>query len=109
MCLLLDYENSKIHIDFGSFPVFEIAVERVLTEVYQGIINLNNIHYTLYPSRNLSIKEKIFNPLNCLNLYPSIDEKILLNKKEKCEPNKNIFLFKDDKNYNNIDILNYYK
>jgi len=37
MSLLIDNKDGSIRINFGSFPVFEIAAERVLTELYQGI------------------------------------------------------------------------
>ena len=37
MSLLLDKENGYVNVNFGAFPVFEIAAERVITELYQGI------------------------------------------------------------------------
>lgn len=37
MSLLIDRKNGTLNVNFGSFPVFEIAVERVITELYQGI------------------------------------------------------------------------
>lgn len=37
MSLLLDRDQGLVKMNFGSFPVFEIAAERVLTELYQGI------------------------------------------------------------------------
>lgn len=37
MSLLIDRKNGRLNLNFGAFPVFEIAVERVITELYQGI------------------------------------------------------------------------
>jgi len=37
MSLLIDRKHGTLNVNFGSFPVFEIAVERVITELYQGI------------------------------------------------------------------------
>lgn len=37
MSILIDENKGLLNINFGSFPVFEIAAERVLTELYQGI------------------------------------------------------------------------
>jgi len=34
MSILIDENKGLLNINFGSFPVFEIAAERVLTELY---------------------------------------------------------------------------
>lgn len=109
MCLLIDKENHKAHVNIGSFPVFEIAVERTLTEIYQGIEKINEIPYILEPSRDKDIFSQSLESLSCITLYPSINENLFLNKKNNCNPNKEIFLFKKDKNYDNNDVYYYYK
>ena len=41
MSLLIDRNNGILRFNLGSFPVFDIAAERVLTELYQGISSFN--------------------------------------------------------------------
>jgi len=37
MSLLVDRDSGILNMNFGAFPVFDIAAERVITELYQGI------------------------------------------------------------------------
>jgi len=43
MSLLIDKETGTLNINFGSFPVFDIAAERVLTELYQGVFSYKEV------------------------------------------------------------------
>lgn len=45
MSVIVDRENGLTNFNIGSFPVFEIAAERSLTELYQGINSFKNEHY----------------------------------------------------------------
>lgn len=40
MSLIIDRKSGIIKVNFGSFPIFNIAVERVITELYQGYASL---------------------------------------------------------------------
>ena len=42
MSFIINRETGITCTNFGSFPVFDIAAERVLTELYQGIFSYNN-------------------------------------------------------------------
>lgn len=58
--VLVDRENSLIKFNVGCFPVFEIAAERVLTELYQGINTFKNpliINKLQKPSRAHPVEE----------------------------------------------------
>jgi len=45
MSLLVDKKYNVLNINLGSFPVFDIAAERVLTELYQGIKSYRDFQY----------------------------------------------------------------
>lgn len=47
MSILVDKKYNTININFGSFPVFDIAAERVLTELYQGHDSYRNSMHLL--------------------------------------------------------------
>ena len=47
MSLLLDRQNGFINVNFGAFPVFEIAAERVLTELYQGTFSYKDEQFKM--------------------------------------------------------------
>lgn len=63
MSVLVNPYNSSIRCNWGSFPVFDIAVERVITELYQGIATyLDN-------SDGIEIPYKAFSPYEFLMQY----------------------------------------
>lgn len=111
MLLLIDKKNHRFYINFGCFPIFEIAVERVFTEMYQGTETFSDsLDYPiLIPSKHNPILFNQLESLNDITRYEALNEKIILNKKCIVEPNKDVYLFSSEKNYSNIDILNYYK
>jgi ribosomal protein S12 methylthiotransferase accessory factor YcaO len=46
MSLIVNKKTHTVTINIGASPVFEIAVERVLTELYQGTYSFNDIKLT---------------------------------------------------------------
>ena len=65
MSLLINKKNGKLNLNFGSFPVFEIAAERVLTELYQGIKSYQHKTFKL----SLQLPYKNFEIEDVLSLY----------------------------------------
>ena len=65
MSLLIDRDNGVININFGSFPVFEIAAERVITELYQGIQSYKEEQFR----NRLQIPSRIFGYQETLQTY----------------------------------------
>ncbi len=53
--LIRNYDNVNI-INFGASPYFDIAVERCLTEIYQGLCS-QNLYIEQNPMENFSIQE----------------------------------------------------
>ena len=109
MTILINYYNSTLSINFGSSPVFEIAIERTLTEIYQNIKTYNNINKDIIPFKdtNWDLMQILFygNIAYSTSFNEDFFNKLNINSK----PNKNIFLFKNNKNYSNNDFLIYYK
>lgn len=105
MSVLLNPVNYETHINIGTFPVFEIALERSITEMYQAIQIYSKI------SNELQIPGKTNSTIlnNFRNNYtaaPFIREE-LLNNIKVCAPS-DIFINKDQATSSEI-IFDYYK
>jgi YcaO-like protein with predicted kinase domain len=48
MLVILDLKNHWLKINLGSFPVFDIALERTFTEIYQNIFTLKKQHEQIH-------------------------------------------------------------
>lgn len=107
MSLIIDKKLGLLRVNFGSFPIFDIAAERILTELYQGIQSVRNINTIMklqLPYKSASnddiieeyatsisgrIMPNIFNNIQYVNTY-----------------NQDIFIHQ---NCNNQQLLDYYK
>lgn len=111
LVVIVNLKTQLISMNFGSFPVFDIALERVLTEVYQGIKSLNEIDnkksFLMNPWRSKDLSFKMYSSIDSIASSNFFNENILFDLKYQEEFNKNIFL--KDNNYSNEEILNYYK
>lgn len=109
MSIIINKKTKRSYVNFGSFPVAEIGIERVITENYQGIETFNlPLEGNQIPYKNLDIKQiqklAIDQNLKSINF---IDENILLNKTITVdEPNPQIYI---NNNVDNFIINNYYK
>ena len=105
MSILLNPINYETHINIGTFPVFEIALERSITEMYQGVQIYSKT------SNNIQIPGKINSTIleNFKNNYteaPFVQEEMLRNIKV-CAPS-NVFIAKEQATSSEI-IFDYYK
>ena len=105
MSILLNPINYETHINIGTFPVFEIALERSITEMYQGIQIYSKT------SNNLQIPGKtnitiLDNFKNNYTQAPFIREE-LLNNIKVCAPS-DVFMNREQATSSEI-IFNYYK
>ena len=58
MSVLINNKEQNITINFGSFPVIDIALERIITELYQGIASFKDFpNPILIPSRDIEVEE----------------------------------------------------
>lgn len=108
MSLLIDRAQGIMNINFGSFPVFEIAAERVLTEIYQGI---KTYHQTNFLSR-LQTPFKLFSSDELFEIYGNgIDGKIfpaIFFKNIEYVDSYNTQIFVADKNISNQELVQYF-
>lgn len=98
-------------INLGAHPVFEIALERILTEIYQGVpsleIKFNAFGNLISPFRNIKSIERYLKYYESnLGIGHSLPEEILLNS--KIIKNYNINIFLEQKNYTNKELNNYF-
>lgn len=107
MSLIVNKLTHAITINFGSFPVIDIAIERVLTELYQGISSQNKmklngqIPFNNYIDVNLL---EVHWP-GCTMTRPIFPEFILNKLKIKYNFNADVFLINNE--YSNEEIYNY--
>lgn len=107
MSILVNKVTHKWHMNLGSSPIFEIALERILTELYQGVF-----HFDIYeedkfllPSRNVSYADAMatnIGDMSCRTIYP---ESIALNRIVIDNFNTDIFLKHRD--YSNKELNEY--
>lgn len=96
--------NNSISIGFGSFPDFEIALERCITEFFQGEEKLNN-NLNLFTTFETSIYlERIAAGIGTYKNFSTFNLDIIQNLIEENYPSK-IYI----KNKSNLEINNYYK
>ena len=95
-------------VNISSFPVFDIALERVITETYQGAPELKlektsgQIPFRAEKPVHFDIKWP-----GSTSTRPAFPEKILLKTKFNCKPNDKIFLMGES--YSNIEIFEYFQ
>lgn len=112
--ILGTFHNKKTNtwsMNLGASPIFEIALERVLTEEYQGTSSLNikfqDKKVIMAPFRHISNIDRLLNN-NSSDIADSdsLPEKILLNTKKINNYNNEIFLINNY--YSNIELNQYF-
>lgn len=89
--LLINNHTYNAYLNFGSFPIIDIAIERCITELYQGIISYNGI----YP-------EGTAHNITGIPQFQNFLQKIQFK-------NYNQDIFLNNNNINNKDLLQYWK
>lgn len=105
MSILLNPYEYNIAYNIGAFPILDIAVERTITELYQGIISYKDINNLQIPFKILTPSEILINNCNNLSLF-SFNEELIKNIKIVDAPSE-IFL-NSNQNFTNKDINNYF-
>lgn len=106
MSVLINPVLYNIHCNYGSFPVFDIAVERILTELYQGVESFYNMTGIQMPYRETESSMYLIDYLNSKTLATYLPEEILT-KSKKVEYNKEVFL--SNLNASNEEINEYFR
>lgn len=107
MSMIIDKERNSLNFNLGAFPVFDIAAERVLTELYQGIKSYHD-----YPYKHMTqVPYKGVFPAFVYGFYGNnINGKIMpmqvfKNMKYKDDYNHRVFI---SRNNDNKSILDYF-
>ena len=103
-CMLINPFQSNVSFCFGAFPIFEIALERVFTELYQGIHT-----YIIKPTEFIipnKDKQTIIETTVQISDTRTIPQFLLTRTQLINTPNNKVFIQNDN---NNIQILSYYK
>ena len=105
--ILIDRQAHFSCMSLGSFPVFDIAVERVITEMYQNLRDFNSVmndriqtSYKNYNSFDLTM-----NTIRNINYIPMLPDTVYFNSIDEEYHNKEVYL---SENHNNEEIYKYY-
>lgn len=94
MILAQDKKNHLFHIDFGAAPVIEIAIERCITELYQGVPQLPGDARVLTRQKDKPWPDICSDQFNSSHNHSSIiiPEPCILNSEEVDYFNSDIFI-----------------
>lgn len=111
ICLqLMNTVTHNSYLCFGASPIFDIALERCFTEIYQGFLTLKEqvqTYYQYLSSReNILIESQMHNGGKS-NVY--INEQLIFNCEQKQTYNNKIFISNINNYQTNYDLLNYIK
>ena len=108
MSAIFNKMNSRIYLDFGSAPEFDIAIERIITESYQGMTTLNDFDYDVQQPMSHSAESVLMrqggNSPFTICQFP---EEIFLNTKKVPCYESPYFLY--DNSMSNTEMLEWYK
>jgi hypothetical protein len=100
-----------MYVNIGSAPVFNIALERTLTEIYQGrndfLYNGGPDKFYMLPYRKYSLEDSIYDNYSSITCRHNYPEEIMLNTQFVSTFNHEIFLSGNE--YSNADLLAYCK
>lgn len=107
MSLIVNKYTHAITINFGAFPVLDIAIERILTELYQGIQNQNNMKLNGQIPFNDSLEPNLWEVRwpGCTMTRPIFPE-FIINKLQIID-HFNFDVFLTGQEYSNKDIYDY--
>lgn len=108
MSAIFNKMNSRIYLDFGSAPEFDIAIERIITESYQGMTTLNDFDYDIQqPMSNSAESVLMRQGGNSPFTICQFPETIFLNTKKVPCYESPYFLY--DNSMSNTEMLEWYK
>ena len=110
MSLIINNNTHAVTVNLGASPIFDIALERVLTELYQG----DNLNHNKLKSdgqfpciqKNIDLRFRNMKWASSQSYSPLFQEEILLRAQEVDSYNKDIFIRGD---YDNKQIYDYMK
>lgn len=106
LSVLINKNQLTTHVNFGSFPVFDIAAERIITEIYQGIRNYNTFCGVQLPWKVINADTSLLEFQNALTGLNFFNENIFLKKLIIVDKPSDCFI--TNKDYTNKEINNYF-
>lgn len=103
MSVIINDLGKCTNMNFGSFPIFDIAVERTITEMYQGSTTVNNWLSVQIPYRSNQYYMKEFK--NSISGCAYLNEKCFTQNKIMSQPSS---VFLTNKNITNQELNNYF-
>lgn len=108
MSLLIDPYTCTMQVNFGAFPVFDIALERIITELYQGAYSFKRApRYIQSPYRDNNVLSVLTEYANAITDAAYFPEDFLKKSIIVESFNKEVFL--SEGNYSNAEINEYFK
>lgn len=104
--LLINKNNYNMEIILGAHPVFEIALERCFTEIYQGFNSLNDFNKSMRPAKGVDLNHYQLSHVNSLCIRDLYLEKTFYNQFDVNTYNAEVFLPLGS--YDNNFLLNFY-
>ena len=100
--------NSRIYLNFGSAPEFDIALERIITELYQGLDTLNVYDHEIQEPAKLNAESLILKQGgNSAASIRQFSEEIFLNTKKVSCYESPYFLYGNS--HSNTELLEWLK
>lgn len=104
---IIDLEKKVAFLNLGASPIFEIALERCCTEIYQGHTILgDNLKNIMYSFRDLIPHAILTENFSSITLAPAYPDNFLINVEIVDDFNQNIFL--KSNLYTNEELKKYY-
>lgn len=104
---IIDLEKKVAFLNLGASPIFEIALERCCTEIYQGHTILgDNLKNIMYSFRDLIPHTILTENFSSITFAPSYPDNFLINVETIDDFNQNIFL--KSNSYTNEELKEYY-
>ena len=106
--IIINKYSQTFYCNFGAFPIADIAIERVLTELYQNIYSFNNAKVGfISPFEQKNANEIVFNGGGRISGVNTFPDHIFTKIKSIDKPNAKYFL--SNNNSSNKMIFDYYK
>lgn len=109
--VIINKKQKTITVNFSAFPVFDIAVERICTELYQGLNSYSEKRFTVYPSKEKEIESSDYfwnESEGSFFRTTSLPEELFYKAKNiKNNPNEKVFLL-NVKEYTEEELYDYY-
>lgn len=109
VAILINEFDQSLNINFGAFPVYDIAIERIFTELYQGMDNYYLTTKLEEPFMSKDLGEIVDNYFGSNATSSSVFPEVIFDRIEYVDTyNKEVFISRDESYQNNTVLNNYF-